>query len=94
MCLLHLTSFVLFDLYLLSGMFSVAIPVAVMTGAIIGLGVLIIDKQRELSHYRHISVGVRDFKLQEEHDQLMAFMKTATVPKEEIEHVPVPQLSK
>lgn len=60
-----------------------------MTGTIIGLGVLIIDKQRELAYYRQVSVGVREHKLQEEHDQLMTFMKHApAVPKEKVESVP------
>lgn len=73
-----------------TGLFSVAMPVAIMTGTIIGLGVLIIDKQRELAYYRYVSVGTRENKLQEEHDKLIAFMKqTPPVPKEEMEAIPI-----
>lgn len=66
-----------------------------MTAVIIGLGELLVDKQRELSYYRCVSVGSRQHKLEEEHDQLLAFMKqTPAVAKEHVESVPTPLLPK
>lgn len=73
-------------------MLSVGGPLAFLMATMIGLGVLVVDKQRELVHYRIESVGLRQHKLQEDHDQLMNFMKQADkvlIPKEKLVAEPI-----
>lgn len=72
-----------------TGLFSTALPLITVTSFFVGIGVLIIDKQREMAFYRIQSVGLREHQLNEEREQLIHFLNQSTVPSDELDMKPV-----
>lgn len=68
-----------------TGLFSTALPLIIVTSFFVGVGVLIIDKQREMAFYRLQSIGLREHQLNEEREQLVEFLNQTTVPSDQLE---------